>query len=298
MAPAANPDLLVLVGPVFRPEMEKIWAESLDKLVDNGTRLVLLGVAAMRYDRDSVRRYRRFLNRYRPYILVSRDSDTYELLGDLAENAYNGIDLGFFLPEVYQPHGLKGVSPYVILNFDKVPEPSISIFPSTAEISRRKSHLDAEFHFDNDMYIVRFPRLRTKFTSNSRYAMFLEGALFHGSEIVQLGERSIVRTDHRPHPMLRRKTYRSPNTMVNDTPYPYLELYSGSDLTLSNRMHACVAALAFGKPAMLFSSSPRLRLLERLNLERITTEPVTIDNLYLQEEKDKLCLFLKDVLEE
>jgi len=53
-----------------------------------------------------------------------------------------------------------------------------------------------------------------------------------------------------------------------------------------------VAALQYGKPAMLFSSSPRIRLLDRLGLKEIVTQPVWLDKELLEEEKRKIREFL------
>jgi polysaccharide pyruvyl transferase WcaK-like protein len=96
--------------------------------------------------------------------------------------------------------------------------------------------------------------------------------------------------------MFSRKTYRGKNMFFNDTPYPYLEIYSQGLLTLSNRIHACVAALSYGKPAMLFSSSPRVRMLERLGLQDIIQHPVYLESHLLDREKRNLRMFLQEHL--
>jgi hypothetical protein len=128
--------------------------------------------------------------------------------------------------------------------------------------------------------------------------MFLEGFVYKGQGYTKLKQFDVIRTDHRPHPMLKRKTYRRKNVMVNDTPFPFLELYSQARLTLSNRMHACVAAAAYGNHAMLFSQSPRIRLLERLGLENIQRNPVKLDPTYLECEKRELVQFLRSLVSE
>ena len=99
-----------------------------------------------------------------------------------------------------------------------------------------------------------------------------------------------------PHPLVRAKTYRSPRTLVNDTPYPYLDIYGNAALTLTGRVHAAAAALQYGKPAMLFTSSPRVRMLDRLGLEEIVNRPVWLDSALLEDEKGEVKAFIKDYL--
>ncbi len=284
-------DYLVLMGPLFRPETEKIWGQGLARIMAKGTKLVLLGVGMMKYDDGYVKTYRELLMRYRPYIFTSRDVETYDKLGDLAEHPYDGIDFGFFVSDLYTPIGLfSDERKWIAFNFDKIPEPCVSL----SKTFLSSGQYDFEFAFDDWIWGVRFPRFRQKLAERSRYLMFLEG-LFPGNSLTQIGDYEIVRTDHRPHPLLRRKTYRYPRVMVNDVPYAYFEIYKGARLTLSNRVHACVAALAYGNHAMLFTRSPRSRLLERMGLDDIRKHPMAINKDFLEQEKKSLLKFLADV---
>jgi hypothetical protein len=294
MATQMDTDLLVLMGPMFRPETQKIWGDSLEKLLHRGTKLVLLGVAAMNYEREHIATYREFLKKYPPVLFTSRDTETYKQLGDLAEYAYDGIDFAFFLPELYQPVGFFSEVERLVLNFDKIPEPEIRINNPFHSPAAQNNSLNAQFNFNSETWYLRFPKYRSKLARHSRHLMFLEGVLFRSKSFSKIGQYEIIRTDHRPHPMISRKTYRGKNMFTNDTPYPYLEIYSQSVLTLSNRIHACVAALSYGRSAMLFSSSPRVRMLERLGLQNITNHPVYIDPNVLQREKEKLIMFLQE----
>ncbi len=284
-----KPDYLVLMGPVFRREMFSIWGHALEKLMDGGTRLVLLGVGAMTYVEADIQLYRSFLSRFRPVLMVTRDSDTFNRLGDLAENVCDGIDFAFFLSDYYPVHTIDSLANTVALNFDKLPEPRILI--------NSVNHLSSKtFDFAGDRWQLEFPGFRHWLAQSSRYGMFLEGMLFGGNNIEKIGRYDVMRLDHRPHPLLRAKTYRSPRTLVNDTPYPYLEIYGNAALTLTDRVHAAAAALQYGKPAMLFTSSPRVRMLDRLGLEEIFNRPVLLDKARMDDEKGKVKAFLKDYL--
>jgi hypothetical protein len=294
MADVMDTDYLVLMGPLFRGETESIWAESFKVLQEQGTQIILLGAAAMTYNPTDVRKYRDLLERFPPYLLISRDSETYQLLGDLAEFAYDGFDLGFYLPEIYQPVGFREHCPMIALNFDKIPHPEIQIGGEWKP--KDTDRFIKAFQYQGQDWLVKLPRLRTKLAENSRYLMFLEGVIFPGKKETEIGGYQVVRTDHRPHPMIPWKTYRDKNVLVNDVPYPYLEVYSQAELTLSNRIHACVASLSYGQSAMLFSRSPRIRMLDRMRLPQITEQPARLDLDWLEAEKDGLENFLREHL--
>lgn len=292
MAAAVKSDYLVLMGPMFRPETMDVWGDSLEKIVSQGTKLIYLGVGAMRYEQEYIEDYRKFLKKFPAYLFVSRDSETFEKLGDLAENAYNGFDLAFFIPDYYPVSGYKNLLPYVVMNFDKLPEPKFEILTgSTEQID--SSQTIHKFDFNAQTWIVKQDSWRTRFARKSRYTMMLESLIFKGSQAKVIGDYAIVRTDHRYTPIIGRRTFRYPNVMVNDTPYPYFNIYGNAELVLSNRLHACVIAMAYGKPAMVFSESPRLRLMERFNIPDIKKQPMRIDLTILNQEKAKLKDFLK-----
>jgi len=60
-----------------------------------------------------------------------------------------------------------------------------------------------------------------------------------------------------------------PSSIVSNEPFMYLTLYGHSALTFSDRNHACIAALAFVNPAMLFSRSRRIRISSHVRLSKI-----------------------------
>ena len=283
---AIQPDYLVLMGPVFRKEIFSIWGNILEELTTAGTKLVLLGVGAMTYTSDDIRLYRDFLSRYRPELLITRDCDTFAELGDLAKSAFDGIDIGFFYSDYYTAPVIERLAGTVAVNFDKLPEPFFSL-------NKVISTADKQFEFKGDHWQVKFPRYRKWLAQKSRYGMFLEGLLFSGNQSERIGSYDVVRLDHRPHPMVRAKTYRYPQMMVNDTPFPYVNIYANCLLTLTDRVHAAVMALQNGKPAMLFSDSPRVRMLARLDLDDIVKQPVWLDKERLNDEKQALKSFFK-----
>ena len=81
---------------------------------------------------------------------------------------------------------------------------------------------------------------------------------------------------------------------VSDFPEDYLNIYANCDTTYTDRVHACVAALIYGKRAMYFGNSPRSGLLNRvLNDRPFMNKPVQLDLTYIKLEKEKQLDFLK-----
>jgi hypothetical protein len=125
-----------------------------------------------------------------------------------------------------------------------------------------------------------------------RSFIFLDSLLGLNGGPERIDGKLIVRTDHRYNPFLMKKNYRAPMMYSGDVPYSYLNIYANSDLTISNRVHACVATVSYGNPAMLFTRSPRAYLLKRLGLDNIKNEPQRVDLGFLRDEKYKLIDWL------
>lgn len=282
-------DTVVILGPVLRREFRSIWANSLRLLQKRGVRIVLLGTGAMHYDETTLADYRQILKEFRVSVLATRDTTTFEALGDLADAAYDGIDLGFFISEAHEPAGLRG-GPYVALNFDKVPEPEISLGRNG------DGGADIAFEFQGDQWNLRVPGGRHRLARMSRYLMMLEGIVAPRAKGTRIGRYEILRTEHRSNPVIVRKSFRGPRTLLSDVPYPYLEIYNAAELTLSSRLHACVAALSYGRAAMLGLETARSGLLDRLGLDDVQMKPVRLSRERLDEEKDGLTQFLRQNL--
>lgn len=91
------------------------------------------------------------------------------------------------------------------------------------------------------------------------------------------------------------------NTVISDLPYDYLTLYANAECVFSDRVHACVAALSYGRRAKLFSSTPRGGLFESIGANGIREEPVAIDAELLEAKRSEqirtTTLLVRDGLE-
>lgn len=68
-----------------------------------------------------------------------------------------------------------------------------------------------------------------------------------------------------------------PNTLVSDVPQDYLTIYSQANETHSDRVHACIATLAYGKRAKLYSNTPRKALFKKVGMNNVCDETCSVD---------------------
>ena len=292
-----RPDYIVLAGSLLTSQFPRVWGRSFRKLSQAGVKIILLGVGYYDYSREERLLCREFLQKFPPYVLVSRDHRTYEDLKDIAEYAYDGLDNAYFLPEVYRPIPSE-LPPYIILNFDKTPEPIVRLVPDV-EIDGINTPNIIRFEFQGKKWEVKFPRLRFAVSRirgvDKAYGFIAAPLGMHGTKQYRVGNWMIIRTVHQFNPVNKKRIFRGPNTFAGDLPYVYLDLYAQTSLTLSDRIHAVLATLVYGKPAMLFSKSGRALILERVGAGDVVHEPVYLDLSFVQKEKERELRFLKTV---
>lgn len=99
---------------------------------------------------------------------------------------------------------------------------------------------------------------------------------------------------------IRKSHIDKPNTLISGVPEDYLTLYSQVNETHSDRIHACVATLAYGKKAKLYSNTPRKSLFSKINAHKITDQVVALDMDLLKQLKrdqvEKTRLLISELL--
>jgi Polysaccharide pyruvyl transferase len=282
-------DYLVLQGPILSKAFRSLWPETMAALTRKGTKVILLSASLFRYTEEEIYSARQMLKEFPPFIISTRDQKTYEVVIDCCDRSYSGIDSAFFVSDVYEPFQLD-LSPYITINFDRLPEPDIYLSTSRdLNISSFENYFEAlDYH-----WYLKFPKLQKKLSLRGKVESYI-GALFDLRRLPsKLGSFSIIRPEHRFNPHIGMKIYRQPNALVSDEPFTYFTVYGGTSLTLSDRVHACVVTLSYGKPAMLFSPSPRTYLFDRIGLSDIRNKPMSLEKEYLEKEKRAQVNFLK-----
>ena len=276
-------DYVVFHGPLFRKEFDRISLEVLKKLHKRGVKIIILAAGMMHYDEQSVKYYEEWMSEIPIHLLTSRDSFTFNKVHKFANEALDAVDIAFFIKDAY-PAPKLDVEEYVAFNFDQVPEPKIIFGNGKINVDETTS-ISLEFNeFWWNTYWKR------------KWVPFAEGVIGYNRRPKQnkkIGKYNIIRTDHRFNPYHVNKVYSGEHTFASDTPYGYLTIYRNAYATFTNRVHATVATLAYGNKAMLFSKSPRAKLLERAGVTEVKQNLVSLDLNHIEIEKQKIVDFIK-----
>ena len=107
--------------------------------------------------------------------------------------------------------------------------------------------------------------------------------------------KKIIRLHHKQF-YNKEEFFQQPNTIISDDPKDYLTIYSNAIETHTDRVHACVASLAYGIPARLYFNSPRAKLLDKVIDKDITKELVKVDSNMINKKKIEQINILKEVI--
>jgi len=108
----------------------------------------------------------------------------------------------------------------------------------------------------------------------------------------------VLKTHHECWGQLNPKYVKEENTLISDIPYDYLTLYGNVNTTYSDRVHACIATLAYGNKARLYSETPRASLFEQLNAQSVLSEVTSLDMNLLKTKKEEQINNAKTMIEE
>ena len=278
-------DYVVILGPFIRPEFDALLLPTLQALAKRGTKFIMLGIGMMQYDAGTVSAVKGQLRDLPISAFVTRDRQTFDAFSDLSCPTFDAVDIAFFIADTWPSEVRPTLDPYVVLNFDQLPEPAFVTTNSSTGIQ-----------LGNKRYELQMSSWRRTLSEKGVLFNLLERMFVPRRPVTRIGEYTVVRTDHRYNPVIRRKIYNAPSTYSGDVPYSYLALYNGCSATFSNRVHACVATLAFGNPAMLISKTPRAFLLDRAGATTIKEQLTKLDMVALAEEKRRYIEFLGNAL--
>lgn len=289
-------DYVVLQGPMLTTSFRAIWEPTFKALKARGVKILLLSAGFFKYTDEEINAARDFLKQYPPDMISTRDPRAYEHVKDLCELNYSGIDSAFFWPRAYKPVPLK-MDPYITVNFDQYPEPNMTVSDKELSSSALK-RADNSFDALGRHWALQQPGLLKKFAAAGQWQCYLGARMDMRSLPEQIDGLTVMRPEHRFNPHVTWKVYRQPGAIASDEPYTYFSIYAGTELTISDRVHACVATLAAGKPAFFCHPTPRAHLFERLGLEDIRKHPVVLDPKQLHDEQESELAFLRNAKEQ
>lgn len=112
--------------------------------------------------------------------------------------------------------------------------------------------------------------------------------------------RKIIYTHHDVENPINPDYVKKPDTIVSELPYDYLTLYKNVNTTYAERIHACIATLAYGNRAQIFTKSQRISLFDKLltsgsGSKQISKEPISLDKDYLDKIKRDEIQLIKSI---
>jgi polysaccharide pyruvyl transferase WcaK-like protein len=275
-------DLLVLQGPLLNRNFGNVWLDSLRRLAAQGKRWAILSGAFRSYTSEEVAVAREVIDQVPPVFISTRDSVSFKMLEGVSVPLRQGIDSAFFLPEAHEPPTSR--EPALVLCYDHFGEPSLVPDPAgVVSLGPHRYRLEADGRAD---------QMATK---SKAHAIAYSAVSRFKSRPAELAGHVVIRPDHRTNPHLPIKIYRDPNGMASDEPWTYIAVYANSSLTLSDRVHACVATLAYGGQAMLHNpTTKRSALFEDVGAGSISERPTRLDESLRAEQYEMTVKYLSE----
>ncbi|MGK0271154.1 MAG: hypothetical protein ACI88H_001808 [Cocleimonas sp.] len=235
-------DIHVFSGPMLPTFIEE-YGDKVREIVKSGRNYALVS-CSLAGKTHLVKEIGAFFKEYPPIAFSSRDPDTFHQFEKYLESSYNGICGAFLVNKL--PLSTVEHPPFFISSFYSMPEPLFSSSESSV-----KNVADVELKFRKAFIPHKF----------DRHFEFLR---FHSPELNNL---SIVRPVHAVTDRFSHINFGSPNSFLSFNPLAYLSLYKAAEFTISDRIHACAVSIALGKPARLFTNSPRAGIFDRLGID-------------------------------
>lgn len=112
-------DYLIIPGCVLTVPFFTIYGGLLETKIRQGCKLIFLGVSGNFYNDYEVQFVSDYLDKLKPYGIISRDSNAFNLYKKYAKYTYNGIDNVFFVNRLQLPTLETTESPYVVINLEE-----------------------------------------------------------------------------------------------------------------------------------------------------------------------------------
>jgi hypothetical protein len=257
-------DHYVLSGPILGMSLITQYLPFLRQLREQGKTYSIIS-AHGRGTPETEAAIAAFFEEYPPLVLHTREAKTYEKYARYARSAYNGCCFAFFVCKLPDGQHLAPDRPYVCASYHSMPEARIRLGRT------------GEGAVDIDSVSVEMRSALLPW----RIARHLE---FLRSAPEAVGGFDIVRPVHSFYP-LPHLTFNRPNSFISYNPLNFLSVYRHCEMVFTDRVHAAVAALSFGRPAHVVRVDDRFELFRRIGVQRneagvLTLERSEIDQAY------------------
>jgi hypothetical protein len=118
---------VILSGCILNKYTIERFGKSLLDFKNKGSKIILLGSGGEDYNKLEVNLVKEYLEKLKPYAIITRDDVAYNFYNKYSEYSYSGIDSAFFIEDYIKKLKIFYDNPnkYVIFTFDKINEPKI-----------------------------------------------------------------------------------------------------------------------------------------------------------------------------
>lgn len=233
-------DLHVLSGPIFNESFFIYYEDLIKSYHERGELYAFVSVHGS--DRgDVTEKIKEFLKKYPPAFMSTRDPMTYGIYKDLGFDIYDGLCFAYCSSQISMVPSLDYIGKSVAYSFYSKEEPSISAIKYDGDKIEK-----IEFHGGQD-----------KVGSLSRHLQWRK------NKPAEAFDAKIIRLIHDLGYKFSHLNFAAPNSYLSYNPKGYLSIYKSVDVTASDRIHACVASLSFGKKVYYFGDDPRDSIFDR-----------------------------------
>jgi hypothetical protein len=238
----------VFSGPIMGKVFMKEYAPLIQSIKERGRSYSLMSLHASADDveMDTILQ---FLREYPPAAIQTRDNPTFEKVKGIASTDLDGICFAFWVNSMKHLPVYSVGNPYICSSYYRGYEPEFSIDNPQAD----------------DLLTSGFVTTQAKAMKQSswRIARLLE---YRRKSPSTLGKWDIVRPVH-AFTRLPVQTFSKENSYITYNPDNFLAIYKYCDGVLSDRVHAGVAGLSFGKPVRVEKVDTRFALFEKLPIQ-------------------------------
>lgn len=268
-------DVHVFSGPMLRQILTN-YKEKIIDIKNRGNNYMLISASGAGTPEGLRQEIGDFLKKYPPLLLSSRDEETYTKFKEFVPNSYNGICTAFIVNKMLPIDEFSCDKPFFISSFYKELEP---VYSSNGSVSLENVTLDRKNTFLNMSHRI------------SRHLNFLR------PQQESVNDHKIVRVHQDLSTHFYHIKFSHPNSFMSFNALSYLAIYKSAEFTISDRVHSCAVSLACGKPARLFTKSPRAGIFDRLGFDYKANGGIIYPNLdIIDVELDKLKSKIKEYL--
>ena len=268
--------LHVFSGPILK-HLVRSYAPAIRRLADAGERYMLLSVSSAESSAEELESTRALLREHPPVAFSSRDPQTYDLFKNAVPSAYNGICTAFLVNRLPVAK-CELDTPYVTSSFYRSPEPHYRPGDDPADVGAWQVE----------------PR-RTKLGLPWRFARQVDWMQDYPDSV---GPYKVVRTHQSISYRFSNLNFPYPNTFLSYNPTSFFSLYAGTECTFSDRVHACAATLAMGRPARLLFKGERAGIFDRFDLDHRSGGLMRLEPERLEREERAMASYVAGHLDD